>query len=230
MWLIPSSLQLFIPACIDPVMGRGEREEEGRRGGGGTSSRIALTHRPIRPCYYSHTTPIVLSQSTSSPRRVLATNPSINAFSPLMQPVNGSIVRGPRRRGRGPSGNAKRTRGFSRMRSGLTIRGKAGRRSPFSAGCAGRGGPCERGLWSVTASASVLSRASLDRPPPSQTRPNHTPSQRPQLHRIHLWRHKMGGMGGLTFHFLFFLLIWTASTYLLLEENGTLAASWDYCH
>lgn len=112
-------------------------------------------------------------------------------------------MRGPRRRSRdGPE--TQKTRKY---RSGLTIRGKAGRRSPSSAGSAGRSGPCGRGLWSVTASASVLSRASLDRPPPSQKWPNHTPSQCPQLHRIHLWRHKMGGMGGFTFHSSFFAYV-----------------------
>lgn len=207
----------------------GEREDEGRRGGGGTSNRIVLTHRPIRPCYYSLITPIVLSQSKSSPWRVSAPNPCNKRPFPLMREHRARTTQTQR----GRTGNAKYTRGFSQIRSALTIRGNEGRRAPFSAGSAGRSGPCERALGSVTASASVLSRASLDRPPPPQKRPNHTPSQCPQLHLIHLWRHKMGGTGGFTFHCFFyfiFLLIWAESMYLQLEENSPLAASWDYFH
>lgn len=47
---------VFIPACIDPteLMETGRMREGG--GGGGTSNRIALIYRPIRPYYNSNIT------------------------------------------------------------------------------------------------------------------------------------------------------------------------------
>lgn len=175
------------------------------RGGGGRGH--LQPHRPhtqahpplLLPLYYSH---------CFIPIKIITTARfSDKPFNERLFPVDAAREREHRAGGgtqtqQGRTGNAKRTQ----IRSGLTIRGNAGRRSPFSAGSAGRSGPCGRGLWWVTASASVLSRASLDRPPPSQERPNHTPSQRPQLHRSQLWRHKMGAMGGFTFRFSFFCL------------------------
>lgn len=177
----------------------GEREDEGRRGEGAPPAASPSHTGPSAPVITLILLPLFYPHQNHPYGAFQRQTFQLTPF-----PADAARERehraGATQTQQGRAGNAKRTQ----IRSGLTIRGKARRRSPFSAGSAGRSGPCGRGLWWVTASASVLSRASLDRPPPSQGRPNHTPSQRSQLHRSHLWRHKMGGMGGFTFHFSFF--------------------------
>lgn len=195
-WLIPSGLQLFTPACIDPpeLMKTGKRR--GGRGGGGTSNRIALTYRPIRPLlisFYSRSFILIKIIAVRS----FSVKPS-EETSQLTPPVIGSIVRESRRRGGAELKTQKHTPRLFQIKSGLTVRGRWGRRSPFlRTQQSGRWWTCVGYCLSICPLASIPRSAptSTDaaKPHPFPVRPvpsdSFMASQVPRNRKIHVFFH-----------------------------------------
>lgn len=204
-------------------MGRGKM-----RGGGGRGH--LQPHRPHTQAhppllwlpYYSH---------CFIPIKIIATarfshKPFNQRLFPVMQPVNGSIVRGPRRRSRDRLETQNAREDSDKWGADSRSEGKRG-----------------EGLHLLRALRDAAVRANVDfgRLLPQHLSSREHPSIGPLRHRsgqttpLPSAPSCIGFIYGVTRWedslFIYpFLLLLTASTYLLLEGNGTLAASWDYFH
>lgn len=193
----------------------GDREDEGR-GGGGTSNRIALTYRPIRPCI----TPTVLFWLKSAQWRVFGDKPSHNY---QCHPVNGRTVRGSRRRGGETSGKRRRCAEVVTNKERTHSEGTGGEALHFP------GALRDAAVRANVDSARLLPQHLSSRQHPSIGPHRHRraqatplPSAPSSIWSSHGVTSSSEERGGSLF------LIWTVSTYLLLFDEVKPLASFDY--